>query len=168
MDTLIKKPHKLSDTISPIDLQAANDYIIAHDGNTSNISQEHIRTIKRVLYICYINGEFLHSIGIETEHLLDDIYKYLSNDYLAKHADKLLLHKILHVDVADTTSAKFTQFLLKNKCEANISTLLNQVKANLVESRLMESNVRSPFKLWCSTCRGVLVRLMRGNPNTIP
>jgi len=156
MNKLIHKPHKLSDTISPIDLQAANDYIIAHDGNTSNISQEHIRTIKRVLYICYINGEFLHSIGIETEHLLDDVYKYLSNDYLAKHADKLLLNKILHIDVdQSTTSDKFTSFLLENKCEANVSTLLNQLKANLVESRLMESNIRSPFKLWCSTCRGI-------------
>jgi hypothetical protein len=163
--------HKLSDSISPKDTQAVDTYFksrpIDNPPNTPEANR-HIKTRQRSLYIGYVNEQFLKAIDIKPNNINTDIYKYLFTDYLAEHADKLLLNKVLHVDTNSKTTSKLHEFLHTNKYETGLSTILNQLKANLVESRLMEPNAHTPFKLWCSTCRSIVSAGERkGKYNTI-
>jgi len=147
---------KQPETISTKDLQVADQYLKANPtSQTTPEGSYNMRIFKRLAYIGYVNEQFLKAIGIKPDNMFADIYKYLLPDYLAEHADKLLVDKVIHINTDPKTSPKFLDYLHTNKYTVGISCILNQLKANLIEARLMESTNKPQFKLWCSTCRSL-------------
>ncbi len=170
LNKLIETDVSEEGSISTIDVRQAEQYMDAIPSASQNTSADnpHVNCIKRLCYIGYINSQFLKLLGIEAVDPVNDIYNYLSTDYLAMHANKLLLDNVLHVDVAEQTTPKLRKFLHKNKYEAGISVILNQLKANLIESRLMKSSTKKSFKLWSASCRPIAtVEERRSKYNTI-
>jgi hypothetical protein len=147
--------HKSIGDISPKHIQEAGDFLDANPGHNTYEAAPYMNAVKRSLYIGLVNEKFLEAVGIKPENIIADIYKYLSSDYLAEHADKLLVQKVLHVDVGQKTTPRFLDYLHANKYVSGITGILYHLKGRLIEARLKEPYVRAPFKLWASMCRSL-------------
>lgn len=162
-DKLMEQKHNVTDSFSPSLIQEAGAFF---EKNMSKITKDHKfkqtpefrhyeGAINRLMYISYVNRKFLEAVGIKSEDMLGDVHKYLMTDYLAEHAHKLILHKVLHIDIEPADSSQFIDYLHSEKYQIGLSTILNKLKSSIIESRLMESSYSKPFKMWCSTCRGL-------------
>ena len=158
LNTLMTAKHEIKDSISSIVVKKLIPQNISPHGQTTSEEIYNINTEKRMQYIGMVNKLFLQTIGIsivKPSAVINAVYKYLDARYLGEHADKLLLHKVIHVDVDPTTTPHFLDYLNKNKYKTNISGILGRLKADLIEARLMESTSHATFKMWSASCRGL-------------
>ncbi len=161
-DKLMEQKHNVTDSFSPSLIQEAGAFFEKYRSRLTNVNfkqtpefRHYEGAINRLMYIGYVNRKFLEAVGIKSEDMLGDVHKYLMTDYLAKHAHKLILHKVLHIDIEPADSSQFIDYLHSEKYQIGLSTILNKLKSSIIESRLMESSYSKPFKMWCSTCRGL-------------
>ncbi len=89
---------------------------------------------------------------------LDNLYNLLDPNFLSEYSNILLLYTYTFVEIDKNVSENldFIEYLNKNQYNTSIADTLNELKSNLVTSRLTSTNKDSDkFILHSASCRGI-------------